>query len=100
MKEQGLNFMETLFILDNLGVEKVSVKALIGAFYKEPTREEQAAALRKEVKQELPELPPLPEPPKPPQGPRVFDSYKEAKKDAKKGQETVFDKELGGFVNV
>lgn len=83
-----LNFMETLFVLKSLGVESVSVDALINAFYKDAAPEP-----AEEQKEELPE------PPKPP-GPKVYEDYREAKAAAKKGQATVHDQALGGYVNV
>lgn len=79
-----IGLYETLILLENLGYTCIPIKGLKDTFFKE---------------EEPPkELPPLPEPPQPTEP--VYKTLSEAKKAAKKGEESVYDRTLGGYVNV
>ena len=90
----AIQLLEALYLLRELEITEVSVEALLRTFTGEPE------APTEETKEAG--LPPPPEPPKPPQGlpVGVYATYAEAKKRAGRGNEPVYDKEQGGFVNM
>lgn len=83
-----ITIYETLLLLESLGVECVQIKNLRETFFKQ-----------EEPPQTLPELPTPPQPPGKPSE-RTFESYKEAKAAANKGETPAYDDKLKRFVNV
>ena len=88
----AVNLIEAIYLLKELGIETVSVDALIKTFLQQPAapqpvevQQTEAAAAQPGVPQP-PELPPAP----------VYPDYKAAKKAAKKGQTPV--KEGEGYI--
>ena len=79
----AVNLIEAIYLMKELGIETVSVDALINVFLKPAT--EAATPAAEQAQPALPDLPELPEPPKPP----TYPDYKAAKKAAKKGQTPV-----------
>ena len=92
----AIQMLEALYLMRELNVREVSVDALIETFTQEPEKEQTTPPTK--TPEELPELPELPEPPKPPEE-GVYSTYPLAKKACKKGEEPIYDKEKGGFIN-
>lgn len=82
-----ITLYDTIILLENLGYECIPLKGLREAFFKEA----EEAARPPEKPQELP--PPIPEE-------TTYKTPGEAQKARKKGEMTVFDSKLGGYINV
>lgn len=81
-----ITLYETLNLLEQLGYPCVDIKKLRETFFKAQEPEEK------------PMLPPPPLPALPAEP--VYKTAAEAKKALKKGELTVMDKEMGGYINV
>lgn len=90
----AIQLLEALYLLRELEVTEVSVEALLNTFTGEP--EAPPEAPKEAGVQQQPDVQ------KPPQGlpVGVYATYAEAKKRAGRGNEPVYDKEQGGFVNM